>query len=76
MSMWHLCVFWDQKRGCQTSETGGTEDGHEQPCGYWDLNLGPPEEQASVLNSWALSPAPAFELLLWNVCTLVGSDNN
>jgi hypothetical protein len=34
-------------------------DGCEPPCGCWELNSGPLEEQAvSALNLWAISPVP------------------
>ena len=26
-------------------------DGHESPCGYWELNPGPLEEQLGLLNN-------------------------
>jgi hypothetical protein len=33
-------------------------DGCEPPCGYWELNSGPLEEEAaSALNLWAISLA-------------------
>ena len=31
-------------------------DGYEPPCGCWELNLGPPEEQSMPLTS---EPSPA-----------------
>jgi hypothetical protein len=32
--------------------------GYEPPCGCWDLNFGPSEEQSGALTYWAISPAP------------------
>jgi hypothetical protein len=32
--------------------------GCEPPCGCWDLNFGPLEEQSGALTHWAISPAP------------------
>jgi hypothetical protein len=32
--------------------------GCEPPCGCWDLNFGPSEEQSGALTHWAISPAP------------------
>ena len=32
--------------------------GCEPPCGCWDLNSGPSEEQLGALTHWAISPAP------------------
>jgi hypothetical protein len=32
-------------------------DGCEPPCGCWDLNSGPLEEQSGALTHWAISPA-------------------
>jgi hypothetical protein len=34
--------------------------GCEPPCGCWDLNFGPSEEQSGALTHWAISPAPIF----------------
>ena len=48
------CLQTHQKR---TSDP--ITDGCEPPCGCWELNSGPLEEQAaSALNHWAISPAP------------------
>jgi hypothetical protein len=41
-----------------TPEEDLVVDGCEPPCGCWDLNSGPLEEQSGVLTHWAISPAP------------------
>jgi hypothetical protein len=33
-------------------------DGCEPPCGCWDLNSGPLEEQSGTLTHWTIPPAP------------------
>jgi hypothetical protein len=38
-------------------------DGCEPPCGCWDLNFRPSEEQSGALTHWAISPAPGFFFL-------------
>jgi hypothetical protein len=50
-----VAVFRHTRRGHQISVTGGCEP----PCGCWDLNFGPLEEQLGALTPWAISPAPA-----------------
>jgi hypothetical protein len=35
-------------------------DGCEPPCGCWDLNSEPLEEQSGALTHWAISPAPVY----------------
>jgi hypothetical protein len=44
------------EEGIRSSGTGVT-DSCELLSGCWELNHGPLEEQASVLNRWAVSPA-------------------
>ena len=46
--------------------------GCEPPCGCWDLNFGPSEEQSGALTHWAISPAPPPTCLL-NVNTFLSS---
>jgi hypothetical protein len=38
-------------------------DGYEPPCGCWDLNSGPSEEQSLLLTTGVISPAPAWGFL-------------
>jgi hypothetical protein len=49
-------------------------DGCGPPCGCWDLNFGPLEEQSGALNHWAISPAPEANFLAvhW-YCSSAGS---
>jgi hypothetical protein len=53
-----VAVFRHQKR-----ESDLITDGCEPPCGCWDLNSGPLEEQLGALNHWAISPAPGLWIL-------------
>jgi hypothetical protein len=39
-------------------------DGCEPPCGCWDLNSWPSEEQSGALTHWAISPAPGRPFFL------------
>jgi hypothetical protein len=39
-------------------------DGCEPPCGCWDLNSGPSEEQSGALICWAISPAPIYLFII------------
>jgi hypothetical protein len=48
-----VAVFRHQKRASDL-----ITDGCEPPCGCWDLNSGPSEEQSGALTHWAISPAP------------------
>jgi hypothetical protein len=41
-----VAVFRHQKR-----ESGLVTDGCDTPCGRWDLNSGPPEEQSVLLTT-------------------------
>jgi hypothetical protein len=44
-----MCVHFPQRpgEGVGSPGTGGTDRG-EQPCGSWDLNLGPLQEQVPL----------------------------
>jgi hypothetical protein len=46
----------------QKRESDLVTDGCEPPCGSWDLNSGPSEEQSGALTHWAISPAPKASL--------------
>jgi hypothetical protein len=37
--------------------------GCKPPCGCWDLNFGPSEEQSGALTHRAISPAPKYIIL-------------
>lgn len=52
------CMQWPQ-RPVEGTGSHGTEvtDGCKPPCGYWDLNLGPPQKQ-QALRCWAISLVP------------------
>ena len=41
-------------------------DGCEPPCGCWDLNFRPLEEQSGALTHWAISPAPVVVVYFKN----------
>jgi hypothetical protein len=43
-------------------------DGCEPPCGCWDLNSGPLEEQSGTLTHWAISPARLVFFLIFKTC--------
>ena len=45
-------------------------DGCEPPCGCWDSNSGPSEEQSGALTHWAISPAQEIILLIYHFITL------
>jgi hypothetical protein len=47
----------------QKRESDLVTDGCEPPCGCWDLNSWPSEEQSGALTHWAISPAPWFPFL-------------
>jgi hypothetical protein len=57
-----VAVFRHQKR-----ESDLITDGCEPPCGCWDLNSGPSEEQSGALTHWAISPARANALNHWAI---------
>jgi hypothetical protein len=48
----HPGVHRDRKRVPLASLAGArATDGYEPPCGYWELNLGPLEEQLVLLTT-------------------------
>jgi hypothetical protein len=59
--MWvHCCCFQTHQKRASDPIT----DGCEPPCGCWELNPDPLEEQSvSALNYWAISPAQDFNCL-------------
>jgi hypothetical protein len=52
----------------QKRESDFVTDGCEPPCGCWDLNSGPSEEQSGALTHWAISPAPLSSILMKCIC--------
>ena len=61
ISKYTVAVFRHPRKGCQVS----LQDGCEPPCGSWDLNSGPSEDQ-SVLLTDKPSLQPKFLLLILN----------
>lgn len=57
VSMPHMRVVPAEARKDFRSSGTGVTDSCELLSGCWELNHGPLEEQASVLNRWAVSPA-------------------
>ena len=51
------------KPECQKRVPDLITDGCEPPCRCWELNSGPLEEQAVLLTSEAISPAPVYYFL-------------
>jgi hypothetical protein len=55
-----VAVFRHSRRGHQIF----VMDGCEPPCGCWDLNLGPLEEQSALLTTEPSHQPPFFSYLL------------
>jgi hypothetical protein len=56
-----VAVFRQHQKRASDLITGGCEP----PCGCWDLNFGPLEEQSGALTHWAISPAPTVKFWCW-----------
>jgi len=54
------CLQTHQKRASDP-----ITDSREPPCRCWELNLGPLERIVSVLNCWAIFPAPEAILIMF-----------
>lgn len=48
-TMWVQCL-WNPKEGNGSPGTGVTAS-YETPCGYWEVNPGPPQKQQVLLTS-------------------------
>lgn len=53
--LYHLSAWYPWKLGEGVGPSGtGVTDGYEPPCGCWELNLGPLEEQPGLLQQNSL----------------------
>jgi hypothetical protein len=53
----YMFVHFSCLQTLQKRESDLLTDGCEPPCGCWDLNSRPLEEQSGALTHWAISPA-------------------
>jgi hypothetical protein len=56
--IYYMYVHCSCLQTLQKRESDLVTDGCELPCGCWDLNSGPSEEQSGALTHLAISPAP------------------